>query len=204
MTNKHSSIQIVMEAILLFFYAWNSAPILGTDLSRSFVALGCKFRFPINFSADKHWNTLQLDLAAHHQASREIAKILVKEQCVWHREFINVRQPDPKVTLSMISCLLVELHNLMLPGGMSTSLLIHSPGLGASSPISMVPCTKLNTVLQRNGRSSMRQIFHIPCWTPPPTPTWQCWQSIWPNTWEEIGWSVYSRGYQRLWTTNTI
>ena len=29
--------------------------------------------------------------------SREIAKILVEEQRAWRREFINARQPDPKI-----------------------------------------------------------------------------------------------------------
>jgi hypothetical protein len=55
MTNERSSVRIAMEAILLLLYAWKSAPVPGTNLSRSFVALGCEFRFPINFSADKHW-----------------------------------------------------------------------------------------------------------------------------------------------------
>jgi hypothetical protein len=54
MTNKRDSIQVAMEAILLLLYAWNSAPIPGTDISCCFVALGRKFQFPINFSADKH------------------------------------------------------------------------------------------------------------------------------------------------------
>ena len=43
-----------MEAILLLLYAWNSAPIPGTDISRCLVALGREFHFPIDFSADKH------------------------------------------------------------------------------------------------------------------------------------------------------
>jgi hypothetical protein len=34
MTNKRDSVQVVMEAILLLLYAWNSAPIPGTDLLR--------------------------------------------------------------------------------------------------------------------------------------------------------------------------
>jgi hypothetical protein len=43
MTNERGSVGIAMEAILLLLYMWNSAPILGTNLSRCFVALGCKF-----------------------------------------------------------------------------------------------------------------------------------------------------------------
>jgi hypothetical protein len=49
MTNERSSMRIAMEAILLLLYAWNSALIPGTNLSRSFVALSCKFQFPIPY-----------------------------------------------------------------------------------------------------------------------------------------------------------
>jgi hypothetical protein len=40
MTNERDSVRVAMEAILLFLYAWNSAPIPGTDISRCLVALG--------------------------------------------------------------------------------------------------------------------------------------------------------------------
>ena len=82
------------------------APIPGTDLSRSFVAISREFQFPIDFSADKHWKLTSAppaiksyakDLAAHLQASREVAKILVEEQRAMHREFINACQQDPTV-----------------------------------------------------------------------------------------------------------
>jgi hypothetical protein len=55
MTNERDSVCVAMEAILLLLYAWNSAPILGTDLSRCFVTLGWEFQFPIDFSANKHF-----------------------------------------------------------------------------------------------------------------------------------------------------
>ncbi len=55
MANEHGSVRIAMEAILLLLYTWNSAPIPGSDLSRCFVALGCKFQFPVDFLANKHW-----------------------------------------------------------------------------------------------------------------------------------------------------
>jgi hypothetical protein len=51
MTNKRDSIQIPLEAILLLIYAWNSCPVLGTDISRSLVAVRHEFSFPIDFSA---------------------------------------------------------------------------------------------------------------------------------------------------------
>jgi hypothetical protein len=83
MSNKRGSIWIAMEAILLLLYAWNSAPIPGTDLSCCFVALGQEFEFPIGFSTNKHWELTSTpatiksyarELAIHLQSSREIAK----------------------------------------------------------------------------------------------------------------------------------
>ena len=94
-----------MEAILLLLYAWNSAPIPGTDLSHCFVTLGQEFQFSIDFSANKHWELTSTpatkfyarELDIHLQSSREVAKILVKEQRGWHCEFINVHRPNPKI-----------------------------------------------------------------------------------------------------------
>jgi hypothetical protein len=43
MANEQGTNRIAMEAILLLPYAWNSAPIPGTNLSRCFVALGQEF-----------------------------------------------------------------------------------------------------------------------------------------------------------------
>ncbi len=39
MTNKHDSVCVALEAILLLLYAWNTCPIPGTDISHSLVAL---------------------------------------------------------------------------------------------------------------------------------------------------------------------
>ncbi len=106
MSNKRGSVRIATEAILLLLYAWNSAPILGTNFSHCFVALGQGFQFPIDFSANKHCELTSTpatiksyarELAIHLQSSREIAKILFEEQRGWHRKFINAHRPDPKI-----------------------------------------------------------------------------------------------------------
>jgi hypothetical protein len=55
MANEQGTVKIAMEAILLLLYVWNSAPIPSTNLSRCFVALGQEFKFPIDFSTNKHW-----------------------------------------------------------------------------------------------------------------------------------------------------
>jgi hypothetical protein len=90
MTNERGSIQVALEAILLLIYAWNSCPIPGMDISRSLVAVGCKFAFPIDYLAGKHWElvsspntvtTYSKDLAMRLAACRAIAELLVKENC---------------------------------------------------------------------------------------------------------------------------
>ncbi len=55
MTNKHDSVRIALEVILLLLYAWNSCPIPGTGISHSLVASGREFAFPIDYSTSKHW-----------------------------------------------------------------------------------------------------------------------------------------------------
>jgi hypothetical protein len=106
MTNERYSVRVAMEAILLLLYAWNSASIPRTDISRCFVALGREFQFPIDFSADKHLEltstpasvtSYSRDLTTRLSALREVATLLVDEQRAYHREFINARRPDPKL-----------------------------------------------------------------------------------------------------------
>jgi hypothetical protein len=106
MTNKCRSIRVALEAILLLIYAWNSCPIPGTDISRSLVAVGRKFAFPIDYLAGKHWElvsspsmvmTYSKDLAMCSTACRAIAELLVKEHRAYHREFINANRPHPWV-----------------------------------------------------------------------------------------------------------
>jgi hypothetical protein len=88
MVNKQDSPWIALEALLLLIYAWNSCPVPGTDISRSLVAVGCKFQFPIDFSSGKHIELMSApgtvvsysqELASRLGACRQIATILVEE-----------------------------------------------------------------------------------------------------------------------------
>ena len=106
MTNERDSVRVAMESILLLLYAWNSCPVPGTDISRSMVAVGREFAFPIDFSTDEHLKlttsrpstvvSYSKELAARLSACREIAMILVDEQRAWHRELINSRRPHQR------------------------------------------------------------------------------------------------------------
>ena len=106
MTNERDSIRIALEAILLLLYAWNSCPVPGTDISRSLVAVGREFAFPIDYSVSKHYELTSTpravesyagELAVRLEACREVAELLVSEQRSWHRELINASRPDPRI-----------------------------------------------------------------------------------------------------------
>ena len=68
-----NSVCIAEEAILLFLYAWNSFPVLGTDTSHSFVAVGQEYAFSIDYSTRKHW-----ELTSTPAAITSYSKNLVK------------------------------------------------------------------------------------------------------------------------------
>jgi hypothetical protein len=52
--NEQDSFWVALEAILLLIYAWKLCPVPSTDISRSIVAAGREFSFPIDFSTGKH------------------------------------------------------------------------------------------------------------------------------------------------------
>ncbi len=88
MTNEWDTVRVALEALLLLLYAWNSCPVPGTDISRSLVAVGREFAFPIDYSRSKHWeltsspasvDTYSKQLAERLSACHEIALLLVRE-----------------------------------------------------------------------------------------------------------------------------
>jgi hypothetical protein len=98
--------RVALEGILMALYAWNSAPVIGTDMSRSLLVVGREFQFPIDFSADKHhiltsnptktmaYATSQATLLKH---GREIAQMVIHHHRSYHREYMNSRRPCPRV-----------------------------------------------------------------------------------------------------------
>jgi hypothetical protein len=88
MTNKQDSTRVALEAILLLIYAWISCQVPGIDISRSMVAVGSKFFFPINFSTGKHAElyyapgvkSYARDMASRLSSCCKIVELLVKEQ----------------------------------------------------------------------------------------------------------------------------
>jgi hypothetical protein len=106
MCNERDLVRIANEAILLLLYTWNSCPVPGTDISRSLIAVGCEFAFPIDYSSGKHWEltlspstvvTYSKELATRLSACREVAELLLQEQRAYHRKLINTCRPNPRV-----------------------------------------------------------------------------------------------------------
>ncbi len=98
MCNERDSNRVALEAILLLIYAWNSCPVPGTDISRSMIAVGREFAFPIGFSSGKHAElysapgsivSYSKELASCLDACHKVAMLLVKEQRCWHCKLIN-------------------------------------------------------------------------------------------------------------------
>ena len=48
--NECGNNRVALEDILMPLYAWNSVPIVGTDISRSLLVTGLKFNIPIDYS----------------------------------------------------------------------------------------------------------------------------------------------------------
>ncbi len=110
MTKEQDLVRVVTEAILLLLYTWNGALIPSTDPLRCFVALGCKFQFPIDFSANKHFEltstpstitSYSRELALRLSVLCDVASLLVKEQPAYHREF-GFTPPMPFVVPAQI------------------------------------------------------------------------------------------------------
>jgi hypothetical protein len=106
MCNERDTVRVALESLLLLLYAWNSCPVPGTDISRSLVAVGREFAFPIDFSTGKHWQltsspatveSYSKQLATRLSACREIAELLVHEHRDWHRALVNSCRKDPRV-----------------------------------------------------------------------------------------------------------
>jgi hypothetical protein len=85
-------------------YAWNSAPVIGTNLPCSLIVTGRVFSFPFDFFVQKHLDLTSTpaniesyakDQATLLSASQDIYCALVKYHHAWHREWLNKNRPDP-------------------------------------------------------------------------------------------------------------
>ncbi len=102
MMNKQDLVWVAMEAILLLLYAWNSTLIPCTHLSHCFVALCQEFWFLINFATNKHFELMSTPSTNQFEFPRfghlPVCSLqgrwaFGKEQCAYHRKFVNSQLP---------------------------------------------------------------------------------------------------------------
>jgi hypothetical protein len=104
-TSERGTNRVFLEAVEMLCYAWNSAPVTGTDLSRSLLVVGRDFRFPIDISNNRHityninkinFRSFADDLLSLLSKCREIYSLLIQEQRTMHREYQNSQLKNPK------------------------------------------------------------------------------------------------------------
>ena len=95
-----------VEGAYMSAYAWNSAPVVGTDIARSLVAIGREFHFPLDYSvasarsfsqsvSPKAIRTYADNMAGLLVKCQEVYKLLISEHRAMHRELRNSQTPDP-------------------------------------------------------------------------------------------------------------
>lgn len=103
--NDRDTNRCATEGVNLTCFAWNSAPCVGTDISRSLIVKGREFQFPIDYSSDYYTKLTSTPDSVTNYAKqlanllgncRDVAKTLIEEHRAWHREYRNSQLPDPK------------------------------------------------------------------------------------------------------------
>jgi hypothetical protein len=101
----HETNRVFLEGSQMLTYAWNSCPVLGTDLSRSLLKVGREFHFPIDFEAnlrvsfeatDNDKKLFAENLTDLLVKSREIYVLLITEHRAAHREYRNAQIKFPR------------------------------------------------------------------------------------------------------------
>jgi hypothetical protein len=104
--NDRGTNRTFLEGSYLAAYAWNSAPVVGTDMSRSLVAIGRELSFPIDFvsSSSRVFSetvdpsvvtSYSKDMLALLEKCQEVYRILIAEHRAMHRELRNSQLPAP-------------------------------------------------------------------------------------------------------------
>jgi hypothetical protein len=80
--NDHNTNRVFMEGALMTAYAWNSAPVATTDLSRSLIVLGRECHFSIDFTSRKDI-TFDVEKAGIQSYTSSMFELLEKCQTVF-------------------------------------------------------------------------------------------------------------------------
>ena len=103
--NERNTPRVFIEGVETLCYAWNSAPVTGTDLSRSLLVTGREFKFPIDIELQKHtsYNLDEIHTKSYANEMgelltkcRDIYKLLIEEHRSMHREYRNAQLANPR------------------------------------------------------------------------------------------------------------
>eukprot|EP00957_Ditylum_brightwellii_P201133 15324196-Ditylum_brightwellii.AAC.1 len=104
-TNDRQTNRSFVDGAHLSVYAWNLAPVVGTDISRSLLVVGREYSFPIDYTSrsELSFNVTPSDAMSYanemlnllHKC-RFIFKMLISEQRTLHRELRNEQLNEPK------------------------------------------------------------------------------------------------------------
>jgi hypothetical protein len=96
----HETNRVFVKGALMAAYAWNSAPVAGTDLSHLLLVLGQEFHFPINFTSPQHITkdikTFTSDMLELMEKCQEVYTLLIQEHRAYHRELRNSLIGSPR------------------------------------------------------------------------------------------------------------
>jgi hypothetical protein len=62
--NNRKSNHVFVKGTMMCCYAWNSAPVAGTNLSHTLLVVGRGFHFPIDFTMWQHLRTFKVATSA--------------------------------------------------------------------------------------------------------------------------------------------
>jgi hypothetical protein len=103
--NDQDSNRVFVEGAQTLTYAWNSCPVIGTDLSQSLLTVGREFHFPIDFETNRQ---VSYDISNEEKKlfadnltdlllkSREVYLLLISEHQAAHHEYRNAQINNPR------------------------------------------------------------------------------------------------------------
>ncbi|KAL3787769.1 LOW QUALITY PROTEIN: hypothetical protein HJC23_009820, partial [Cyclotella cryptica] len=102
--SEHSSDpRVAHEGLHMAMYAWNCAPVAGTDISRCLMVTGREWRFPLDYSTGAHLELISrpkllcTPASSHPRSLSQTWTDSNDEHRAYHRELINSLRPDPKL-----------------------------------------------------------------------------------------------------------
>eukprot|EP00957_Ditylum_brightwellii_P075329 5723949-Ditylum_brightwellii.AAC.1 len=104
-TNDRQTNRLFVDGTHMSVYGWSSAPVVGTDISRSLLVVRREYSLPIDYTSrsELSFNVTPLDVKSYANKMlnlldkcRFIFKMLISEQRTLHRDLRNEQLNEPK------------------------------------------------------------------------------------------------------------